>query len=45
MAGKLVALLIVLLIVLFVLFVAYQQYEKCKTGAGGVFSKLCHLLT
>lgn len=41
MVGKIVA----LIVFLFILVVVYKQYERCLEGTGGIFSKICHLIT
>lgn len=38
MLGKIIA----LIIVLFIIFMVYVQYEKCQSGSGGLFDRLCH---
>lgn len=41
MIKKLIAIAILLAMILIV----YHEYRLCKTGSGGVFSKLCHWFT
>jgi hypothetical protein len=37
--------IIAIIIVLFILFIVYGAIRDCQTGHGGLFSKICHIIS